>query len=130
MKFSDPADAALVAEALQRALIYRLLASAFLGPSEARLCELALGAATAAAAARGPPRHPLPPGPPYLLGREECCAPWESASADLAPLGEASARLADVAGFYETFGPRPAAARPGAEGHIAAQLEFVSGLAV
>src|SRR3972149_2669627 len=57
MKSSDPAGAALVAEALQRALIYRLLASAFLGPSEARLCELALGAATAAAAARGPLRE-------------------------------------------------------------------------
>lgn len=144
MKFSDPADAALVAEALQRALIYRLLASAFLGPSEARLCELALGAATAAAAARGPLRERLarlalaasevePAAAAaehaYLFGREECCAPWESAYDDLAPLGEASARLADVAGFYETFGPRPAAARPGAEDHIAAELEFVSGLA-
>src|SRR3990172_2221669 len=102
MKFSDPADAALVAEALQRALIYRLLASAFLGPSEARLCELALGAATAAAAARGPLRerlarlapgaggggagpapaphpHPLPPSRPSA-GRPRAWPTWRAST--------------------------------------------------
>src|SRR3990170_3281012 len=80
MKFSDPADAALVAEALQRALIYRLLASAFLGPSEARLCELALGAATAAAAARGPLRERLPRPAPAPRGGGPAAAELEFVS--------------------------------------------------
>ena len=134
MRFSDPGDAAFVAEALQRVAVYRLLAAAFLIPTEARLAELALAGATAAATAQGPLRERLArlalavsevePSAAvaehaFLFGVEERCAPWEHAWGG----------LADVAGFYETFGLWPAAARPAAEDHIAAELEFMSGLA-
>ena len=144
MRFSDPGDAAFVAEGLQRAAIYKLLAAAFLTPTEARLAELALAAATTAAAAQGPLRERLArlalaasevePSAAvaehaFLFGVEERCAPWERAWGGLASFGDAAASPTDVAGFYETFGPWPAAARPAAEDHIATELEFMSGFA-
>ena len=144
MKFSSPADAVLVAEALQRAAIYRLLGAAFRHPTEARLAEVALGGATAAAAARGALRDRLAglalaasevdlsaaaAEHAFLFGRTERCAPWESVCGDLSSFADAAACVADVVGFYETFGAG-SAAEPDMEDHIAAELEFMGGLAL
>jgi len=144
MKFSNPADAVLVAEALERAATYRLLGAAFRHPTEARLAEVALGAATAAAAARGAQRERLaglalaasevdPSAAAaehaFLFGRAQRCAPWESVYGEPAPFADAAACVADVVGFYETFGAA-SAAEPEMEDHIAAELEFMGGLAL
>jgi len=131
----------LISEALHRAAVYRVLSAAFAHPSEAHLVELALSGATAASAACGLLRERLArlalaasqtDGPAaaaehaFLFGSGERCAPRETAYV----LGSAPACRADVAGFYETFGPRPVAAHPGLEDHVAAELEFMGTLAI
>lgn len=131
--------------ALDRAAIYRLLGGAFVYPTPARLEELALAAATAATAATGRLRDKLArfaiaasEAEPvatanehvFLFGRQVRCSPYESAYSGLSPFGDKTARLADVAGFYEAFGVGPAAAQPDMEDHIGAELEFMSALAL
>ena len=141
-----PVDAELeVARSLQRAAVYRLLGGAFVSPTPARLEELALAAATAATAATGRLRDKLArfaiaasEAEPvatanehvFLFGRQVRCSPYESAYSGLSPLGDKTARLADVAGFYEAFGVGPAAAQPDMEDHVGAELEFMSALAL
>lgn len=140
------ADAELaVKSALERAAIYRLLGGAFVSPTPARLEELALAAATAATAATGRLRDKLArfaiaasEAEPvatanehvFLFGRQVRCSPYESAYSGLSPFGDKTARLADVAGFYEAFGVGPAAAQPDMEDHVGAELEFMSALAL
>ncbi len=134
-----------VQAALERAAIYRLLGGAFVSPTPARLGELALAAATAATAATGRLRDKLArfaigasEADPvatanehvFLFGRQVRCSPYESAYSGLSPFGDKTARLADVAGFYEAFGFGPAAAQPDMEDHIGAELEFMSALAL
>src|SRR3972149_5433040 len=123
MKFSNPADAVLVAEALERAATYRLLGAAFRHPTEARLAEGALGAAAAGPPPAAAAEHA------FLFGRAQRCAPWESVYGEPAPFADAAACVADVVGFYETFGAA-SAAEPEMEDHIAAELEFMGGLAL
>jgi len=141
-----PVDAELaVARSLQRAAVYRLLGGAFVSPTPARLEELALAAATAATAAAGRLRDKLArfaiaasEADPvatanehvFLFGRQVRCSPYESAYSGLSPFGDKTARLADVAGFYEAFGVGPAAAQPDMEDHVGAELEFMSALAL
>lgn len=134
-----------VKAALERAAIYRLLGGAFVSPTPARLGELALAAATAATATTGRLRDKLArfaiaasEAEPvatanehvFLFGRQVRCSPYESAYSGLSPFGDKTARLADVAGFYEAFGVGPAAAQPDMEDHIGAELEFMSALAL
>ena len=131
--------------ALVRASVYRLLGGAFVHPTPARLDALALAAATAAAASEGPLRDKLArfalaaseadaaavaDEHMFLFGRQVRCSPYESAYSGLSPFGDKSARLADVAGFYEAFGLNPAAAQPDMEDHVGAELEFMSALAL
>ncbi len=134
-----------VQAALERAAVYRLLGGAFVSPTPARLAELALAAATAATAATGRLRDKLArfaiaasEADPiatadehvFLFGRQVRCSPYESAYSGLSPFGDKTARLADVAGFYQAFGFGPAAAQPDMEDHVGAQLEFLSALAL
>ncbi len=141
-----PADAELaVKSALERAAVYRLLGGAFVHPTPARLEELALAAATAATAATGRLRDKLArfaiaasEADPlatanehvFLFARQVRCSPYESAYSGLSPFGDKTARLADVAGFFEAFGVGPAAAQPDMEDHVGAELEFMSALAL
>jgi len=134
-----------VSRSLQRAAVYRLLGGAFVSPTPARLEELALAAATAATAATGRLRDKLArfaiaasEAEPvatanehvFLFGRQVRCSPYESAYSGLSPFGDKTARLADVAGFYEAFGVGSAAAQPDMEDHVGAELEFMSALAL
>jgi TorA maturation chaperone TorD len=134
-----------VEQALGRAAVYRVLAGAFVHPTPARLTELALTAATAAAAAGGRLRDKLArfaiaaseadaaalgDEHVFLFGRQVRCSPYESAYSGLSPFGDKTARLADVAGFYTAFGLAPAAAQPDMEDHVGAELEFMSALAL
>ena len=134
-----------VSRSLQRAAVYRLLGGAFVSPTPARLEELALAAATAATAAAGRLRDKLArfaiaasEADPvatanehvFLFGRQVRCSPYESAYSGLSPFGDKTARLADVAGFYEAFGVGSAAAQPDMEDHVGAELEFMSALAL
>ncbi|MEK7715875.1 MAG: molecular chaperone TorD family protein, partial [candidate division NC10 bacterium] len=117
----------------------------FVSPTPARLEELALAAATAATAVTGRLRDKLSrfalaasEADPvatanehvFLFARQVRCSPYESAYSGLSPFGDKTARLADVAGFYEAFGVRPAPAQPDMEDHIGAELEFMSALAL
>lgn len=134
-----------VAGALGRAAVYRVLAGAFVHPTPARLAELALAAATAAAGSEGRLRDTLArfvvaareadaaalgDEHVFLFGRQVRCSPYESAYSGLSPFGDKTARLADVAGFYAAFGLVPAAAQPDLEDHVGAELEFMSALAL
>ncbi|MBI2159559.1 MAG: molecular chaperone TorD family protein [Candidatus Rokubacteria bacterium] len=134
-----------MATALGRAAVYRLLGGAFVSPTPARLEELALAAATAVTSFKGRLSDKLArfaiaasEADPvatanehvFLFGRQVRCSPYESAYSGLSPFGDKTARLADVAGFYEAFGVGPAAAQPDMEDHVGAELEFMSALAL
>jgi len=136
-----------VGRSLARAAVYRLLGGAFGYPSQAGLSELER---MAAAAADGP--LGLPPLREVLLGlvetirhadagelaqeyvflfdRQVRCPPYEGAYGEVSQMAGKATQLADVAGFYSAFGLQPAAARPDTEDHIAAELEFMSALAL
>jgi TorA maturation chaperone TorD len=130
---------------LVRAAVYRLLGGAFVHPTRARLDELALAAAAAARALPGPvgaalerlalaareaDAFDLAAEHAFLFGRQVRCSPYESAYSGLSPFGDKTARLADVAGFYQAFGLEPAAAQPDMEDHVGAELEYLSALAL
>lgn len=134
----------LVAGALHRAALYRLLAAAFAYPTPARLEALALGVRGAVAEASAELRDGLArladaagnadPGPlagehVALFQREVRCPPYEGAYGPPQMAGKA-ALLADVAGFYRAFGLEPAAGQPEVEDHVSVELEFMSVLAL
>lgn len=136
-----------VAQALGRAAVYRLLGAAFAYPVAWRFQELAHVAAMAAEAPALAPavREPLARFAAvarevdpvavaaeyvFLFDRQVRCPPYEGAyAAAREPAGKA-ARLADIAGFYAAFGVTPAAGQPDMEDHVAAELEFMSILAL
>jgi TorA maturation chaperone TorD len=145
-----PADevARQVAEGLSRAGLARLLARAFTYPTPDVVAELAqladqmamapgapeslrAGVARFAIAAREADPAPLADEYGFLFDRQVRCPPYEGAYGPLAPMaaGKAAA-LADIAGFYAAFGLQPAEARADAEDHLAAELEFMSALAL
>ncbi|MBI2524958.1 MAG: molecular chaperone TorD family protein [Candidatus Rokubacteria bacterium] len=133
--------------ALARAGVYRLLGGAFAYPAAASLEELSRLAVAAAAGPLGVPplggallalakalresdaaelalEHVL------LFDRQVRCPPYEGAYGDVPQLAGKAAQLADVAGFYAAFGLEQARGRPDCEDHIAAELEFMSVLAL
>ncbi len=130
-----------VETALARAVVYRLLGGAFGYPSPVGLGELER---LAVAAAGGPlgasPLRELLLGLVeathqanarelaheyvFLFDRQARCPPYEGAYGEAQQMAGKAPQLADVAGFYAAFGLEPAAARPDAEDHIAAELEF------
>ena len=133
--------------ALTRGGIYRLLGRAFGYPTPSVLAELAPLAEQAAkapeitpdlrqhlarlaATARDTDPGVLAGEHVFLFDRQVRCPPYESAYAEAPRMAGKSAELADVAGFYAAFGLTPAEARPDMEDHIAAELEFMSALAL
>jgi TorA maturation chaperone TorD len=141
-----PAERA-VAGALARGAIYRLLGEAFAYPRAWRFQEMAHVAGMAAAA----PTTPEPVRPPlacfadaardadpaavaaeyvFLFDRQVRCPPYEGAYGAARGLAGKGAQLADVAGFYAAFGLRPAGDQADMEDHVAAELEFMSALAI
>jgi TorA maturation chaperone TorD len=136
-----------VARALTRGGIYRLLGRAFGYPTPSVLAELGPLAVRAAEApgvapdirqrlvdfslaARDADPGVLAGEHVFLFDRQVRCPPYESAYAPAPRMAGKSAELADVAGFYAAFGLTPALARPDMEDHIAAELEFMSALAL
>ncbi len=136
-----------VEHALGRAAIYRLLGAAFAYPVTWRLQELAdLAAPSTEAPALAPSvREPLArfaaiarEADPiaaaveyvFLFDRQVRCPPYEGAYTAARELAGKAARLADIAGFYAAFGVAPAASQPDMEDHVAAELEFMSILAL
>ena len=136
-----------VVRALTRGGIYRLLGRAFGYPTPSVLAELAPLAEQAAQAQEVTPdtrqhlarlaavARDTDPGVMagehvFLFDRQVRCPPYESAYAEAPRMAGKSAELADVAGFYTAFGLTPADARPDMEDHIAAELEFMSALAL
>jgi TorA maturation chaperone TorD len=136
-----------VAAALGRAAVYRLLGGAFGYPTPAAMEENARLAAVVAedvvehpplreaamaleAAARTGEAGALASEFVFLFDRQVRCPPYEGAYGDAPQLAGRAAQLADVAGFYAAFGLTPGAARPDCEDHIAAELEFMSALAL
>jgi TorA maturation chaperone TorD len=141
-----PAEAAVV-EALGRAATSRVLGRAFAYPTPDLLAGLARAAADAAAgpalapevreglarlagAARDAEPGTLAGEHVFLFDRQVRCPPYESAYGDVPTLAGKGAALADVAGFHAAFGVQVTATRPDLEDHVAAELEFLSVLAV
>jgi TorA maturation chaperone TorD len=143
---SAPAvDEAAIEAALGRAAVYRVLSLAFAHPTPARLEEVgraavfaagslpascadalrALGEAATAVAAQDVAAESV-----FLFDGAVRCAPYEGAYGPATMAGKGAA-LADIAGFYAAFGlASEGGAQPETEDHIAAELEFMSALAV
>jgi TorA maturation chaperone TorD len=138
---------AVVAAALARAAVYRILGSAFAYPTGPRLEELAGLAALAAGRAEHPPavqealrdlsiaaRAADPDSVAteyvFLFDRQVRCPPYEGAWGETLQLAGKGASLADIAGFYRAFGLDAGAAQPDTEDHVVAELEFLSALAL
>jgi len=136
-----------VEEALARAAIYRLLGAALAYPVPGTLEEIAALAEAAAcgpvaggalgpalrrlaAEARDADAAALAQEHVFLFDRQVRCAPHEGAYGNAPSMAGKGSLLADIAGFYAAFGLGPAAARPDTEDHIAAELEFMSALAL
>jgi TorA maturation chaperone TorD len=143
---ADPAERE-VATALRRAGAYRLLGAAFARPTREGLRDLAALAAAAAETATDAPglaralaafaaaaagADPEVTADEYglLFDRQAPCAPYEGAYGEAPQMAGKAAQMADIAGFYAAFGLAPAPARPDLEDHVAAELEFMSALAV
>ncbi len=132
-----------VTEALRRSAVYRVLALAFAPPVAERLAEVAAASAGAAAGTRAAVADalarlaaaahadPADLATAYLglFDRTVRCPLYEGAYGP-PRLGGKAAMLADVAGFYTAFGLAPASAQPDMEDHVAAELEFMSLLAL
>lgn len=136
-----------VAGAFARAAIYRLLGGAFAYPTIARLEELPRMAEAVAAAPPTPAElvealcgfeqaaRTSDPGAVadeyvFLFDRQVRCSPYEGAYNGAAQMAGKAAQMADIAGFYAAFGLEPAGGQPDLEDHIAAELEFMSALAL
>jgi TorA maturation chaperone TorD len=132
-----------IARALTRAAIYRLLGSAFAHPSPSTVAAVAEAAELAARAAglvvaarlRELATAARASGPDEVarayvsaFERPGGCSPYEGSYGAAPLLAGKGAALADIAGFYAAFGMTPGAAE--VEDHIAAELEFMSVLAL
>jgi TorA maturation chaperone TorD len=150
----DPGDRAmsadvdtLVGDALARAGLYRLLGRAFGYPTGTVLKELAeladrlvegpgvappMRALLRQLASRAREADPATVADEYVLlfDRQVVCPPYESAYGSAPQMAGKSAQLADVAGFLTAFGLATEATRSDIEDHIAAELEFMSVLAL
>lgn len=145
---SAPAVAAAeadVANALKRAAVYRLLGLALSYPDADALAHVARLAAHAEASAPPAVREALAAlgaaaaaadveelAAAYvaMFDRGDACPPYEGAWAERPAMGGKGTALADIAGFYRAFGVAPSADRPDIEDHVAAELEFMSLLAL
>lgn len=140
---AEMAEAA-VAGALARAAVYRLLGGVFAYPEPGFVSGLpaAADAAGAAAppavrgalerlavAAREAEASALAAAYVATFDRQVACSPHEGGYGAPQVAGKA-AQLADVAGFYAAFGLAPGGGRAELEDHIAAELEFMSVLAL
>jgi TorA maturation chaperone TorD len=139
---------ALIHEALARAAVYRVLARAFTYPTAAVVAELGRLAvevadargcpgevrdllAAFAAAARDADPTAVASEYVFLFDRQVRCPPYEGAWGPIAPMAAGKAvAVADVAGFYAAFGLAPSAVHADMEDHVAAELEFLSVLAL
>ena len=136
-------DEGEIAGALTRAAVYRLLGTAFAHPSPstitavseaAELTAPAAGPAVAAklrelaAAARASVPDEVARAYVSALERPAGCSPYEGSYGAAPLLAGKGAELADIAGFYAAFGMTPGAAE--IEDHVAAELEFMSVLAL
>lgn len=136
-----------VARALHRAAMYRLLGAALGHPERDQLAEVARVARTAAAdPSVAPEIRPLLAALELAVGdgeldaiiqehvrlfdRQVRCSPYESAYVEAGGMAGKPAMLADIAGFYAAFGLADPRDRVDAEDHIAAELEFMSVLAL
>jgi TorA maturation chaperone TorD len=133
-----------IRSALDRAAVYRLLATALAPPTPARLEQVARAAARAADAAPAGVRAglqrlaaaaceanaaDLAGDHTGLFERQVQCPPCEGAYGPAQMAGK-STLLADIAGFYQAFGLTPAEFQPEVEDHVCAETEFMSALAV
>jgi DMSO reductase family type II enzyme chaperone len=129
--------------AFDRAVLYRLCATALGYPAPGHLAEVTR-LAHAAQGAQGPlvsrlaalasaaaSAHESQVGAEYVLLFDGAarCAPYEGAYGPPQMAGKA-AQLADIAGFYRAFGLESTGVQPDVEDHIAAELEFMSALAL
>jgi TorA maturation chaperone TorD len=129
--------------AFDRAVLYRLCATALGYPAPGHLAEVTR-LARAAQGAQGPPvsrlaalasaaasAHESQVGAEYVLLFDGAarCAPYEGAYGPPQMTGKA-AQLADIAGFYRAFGLESTGVQSDVEDHIAAELEFMSALAL
>ncbi len=135
-----------VARALRRAAVYRLLGGAFAYPTAPRLAELADLAGMVADAMEDPPiqtalstfADAAATAPPDVVAAEYVflfdgavrCPPWEGAYGDAPQLAGKGAMLADIGGFHEAFGLTASGVQSDSVDHIAAELEFMSVLAL
>jgi TorA maturation chaperone TorD len=136
-----------VAHTLARGAVYRLLGAAFAYPLAWRFQELAHAAGMAgdapttpealraplarfADAARNADPAAVAAEYVFLFDRQVRCPPYEGAYGAARGLAGKAAQLADIAGFYTAFGLSATATQPDMEDHIAAELEFLSALAL
>ena len=133
-----------IGHGLRRAALYRLCASALAYPVPGRLAEVAglaervaptldgaLRDAVQALAAAARAGHDATVAGEYvtLFDRSPRCPPCEGAYG-LPQMAGKAAQLADIAGFYAAFGVRPSEGQADTEDHVAAELEFMSLLAL
>jgi TorA maturation chaperone TorD len=141
--FAARADETAVARALARASVYRILGTALAPPSPSTVAAVAEAAELAApvacgavarelralaATARASAMDRLEAAYVAALERPGGCSPYEGSYGPAPLLAGKGTILADIAGFYAAFGVTPAGAE--VEDHIAAELEFMSVLAL
>ncbi len=137
------------ARALARAGVYRLLGGTFAYPTIGRVEEVGRMAESLAAIPPADRGLPAPLTEPLgalaqaaltadvgaledehvFLFDQVHCPPYEGAYGQRQLAGK-SAQLADISGFYTAFGLAPSSTQPDVEDHIAAELEFMSALAL
>jgi DMSO reductase family type II enzyme chaperone len=135
---------ATITDALRRSAVCRMLATAFAYPTPERLQWLAGVAGEGsggappglqdplrrlASAAREADASRVAADHVSLFQRQVRCPPYEGAYGPPQMAGKA-ALLADIAGFYRAFGLEPSEGQPEVEDHVAAELEFLSLLAL
>ncbi len=134
-----------ITRALARASVYRLLGAAFAYPSPSIVTVLPPAAERAARLAdpeiaaklrdwadttRATAPDDLARAYVAALERPGGCSPYEGSYGTAPLLAGKGAELADIAGFYAAFGMAPDAGTAEIEDHIAAELEFMSALAL
>jgi TorA maturation chaperone TorD len=134
-----------ITRALARASMYRLLGAAFACPSASIVAALPAAAERAARTAdpeiaaklldwadttRATAPDDLARAYVAALERPGGCSPYEGSYGAAPLLAGKGAELADIAGFYAAFGMAPDAGTAEVEDHVAAELEFMSALAL